>query len=141
MLFMRKIIFLKDFRSFYLLMLLGALLFSLISVRGFSKETDQGLAQDMSDKSYKEASKSSQYHSIEDIDKKINELEEMKRGYESKAIKQANQAQRLQFIEGELQTAKRYWRAAEDNRKIATRIQKEIDELKIERIKLQKKKG
>ncbi|KKL54486.1 hypothetical protein LCGC14_2264930 [marine sediment metagenome] len=141
MLFMRKIKFLKDFRSFYLLMLLGALLFSLISVRGFSKETDQGLAQDMSDKSYKEASKSSQYHSIEDIDKKINELEEMKRGYESKAIKQVNQAQRLQFIEGELQAAKRYWRAAEDNRKIVTRIQKEIDELKIERMKLQKKKG
>ncbi|HEU64423.1 MAG: hypothetical protein KR126chlam4_00950 [Candidatus Anoxychlamydiales bacterium] len=138
---MRKIKFLKDFRSFYLLMLLGALLFSLISVRGFSKETDQGLAQDMSDKSYKEASKSSQYHSIEDIDKKINELEEMKRGYESKAIKQVNQAQRLQFIEGELQAAKRYWRAAEDNRKIVTRIQKEIDELKIERMKLQKKKG
>nr|NGX52671.1 hypothetical protein [Candidatus Anoxychlamydiales bacterium] len=50
-----------------------------------------------------------------------------------------NQAQRLQFIEGQLQEAKRYWRSAEDNRKIATRIQKEIDELKIERMKLQKK--
>ncbi|NGX44743.1 MAG: hypothetical protein K1060chlam3_00918 [Candidatus Anoxychlamydiales bacterium] len=138
---MRKIKFTEDCRSFYLLMLLGVLLFSSFSVDGFAKDTlNQGLAQDISDKSYTGSSKSSQYNSIEDIDKKINELEEMKRGYESKAIKQVNQAQRLQFIEGQLQEAKRYWKAAEDNRKIVTRIQKEIDELKIERMNLQSKK-
>jgi len=84
--------------------------------------------------------KTHQYDSIEDIDNKINELQEMKRGYESKAIRHDNQAQRLQFIEGELQNAKRNWKIAEDNRKIAQRIQKEIDELKAQRIQLQKKK-
>ncbi|NGX43976.1 MAG: hypothetical protein K1060chlam3_00134 [Candidatus Anoxychlamydiales bacterium] len=126
----------RDLRSSYLLVLLAVLLFSSFSVRGIAKE---GLSQNASDKSYTKPSKSVRYDSVDDIDKKINELEEMKRGYEAKAIKQVNQAQRLQFIEGQLQEAKRYWRSAEDNRKIATRIQKEIDELKIERMKLQKK--
>ncbi|NGX33392.1 MAG: hypothetical protein K1060chlam4_01457 [Candidatus Anoxychlamydiales bacterium] len=134
---MRKEKVFKDFTSFYILILLGVLSFSSFSVGGFAKEV---IARDMSDKSYTGPSNSVRYNSIEDIDRKINELEEMKRGYESKAIKQVNQAQRLQFIEGQLQEAKRYWRAAEDNRKIATRIQKEIDELKIERMNLQSKK-
>ena len=132
---MRKAKNFKDLRSFYILVLLAALSFSSFSMQGFAKEA---LAQDSSDKSYTGSSKSGRYDSVEEIDKKINELEAMKRGYDAKAIKQANQAQRLQFMEGELQTAKRYWRAAEDNRKIATRIQKEIDELKIDRMKLQK---
>jgi len=76
---------------------------------------------------------------IQEIDRKINNLEEMKRGYDSKAIRHSNQAQRLQFIEGELQVAKRHWKLAEDNRKIAIRIQKEIDLLKVQKMQLLKK--
>jgi len=120
-------------------MFLMVLSFSLFSMQSFAQES--AVDQNISDKSYIDSSKNIKYDSVEDIDKKINELEVMKRGYEAKSIKQANQAQRLQFIQGELQTAKRYWKASEDNKKIAIRIQKEIDELKIERMKLQKKKG
>ena len=76
---------------------------------------------------------------IQEIDKQINILEEMKRGYEGKAIRHANQAQRLQFIEGELQVAKRHWKLSDDNRKIAIRIQKEIDVLKVQKMQLLKK--
>jgi len=75
---------------------------------------------------------------LTDIDNQIAELEDMKKGYEAKAIKHANQAERLQFINGELQTAKKHWKLAEDSRRIATRIQKEIDELKIKKLNLQK---
>ena len=68
------------------------------------------------------------------------ELEEKKKGYEAKAIKHANQGDRLQFVQGELQTAKRHWKLAKENRKIAEKIQKEIDALKLKKLELQKKK-
>jgi len=125
----------KTFRYFHFLSIL-AILFSLLSIQGLSKDTSISPDQDMSYESNKK-----KYNSVEDIDKKINELEEMKRGYEAKALKNANQAQRLQFMPGELQTAKRYWKLAEDNKRIAIKIQKQIDELKVEKMKLQKKKG
>jgi len=73
------------------------------------------------------------------IDNKIEELEGMKRGYEAKALNHANQADRLQFMEGQLQTAKKHWKLADDNRRIATQIQKQIDELKIQKMDLQKR--
>lgn len=73
------------------------------------------------------------------IDQKIEELQAMKRGYEAKALNHANQADRLQFIQGELQTAKRHWKIADDNRRIALQIQKQIDELKVQKMDLQKK--
>ncbi|NGX35104.1 MAG: hypothetical protein K1060chlam1_01474 [Candidatus Anoxychlamydiales bacterium] len=134
---MRNIKILRFFKYLYLLIFIGVLSISVLSVnKGYA-------AKNRSNSSVlnQGGSKSFQYNSIEEIDKKINELEEMKRGYEAKAIKQANQAQRLQFIEGELQAAKKNWRLAEDNRKIVVRLQKEIDELKIERMKLQKKRA
>ncbi|MBN2479644.1 MAG: hypothetical protein JXA94_05400 [Parachlamydiales bacterium] len=70
---------------------------------------------------------------INELDSKIKNLEEMKRGYISSAIKHENQAQRLQFINGQQQYAKRHWQQADENRRIAERIQKEIDDLKIQR--------
>jgi hypothetical protein len=72
------------------------------------------------------------------LDKKIAELEEMKKGYEAAAIKHANQAERLQFIEGQLQVAKKHWKLADENKKIAAKIQGQIDELKMRKAKLQK---
>lgn len=65
-----------------------------------------------------------------ETNEKIKKLEEIKRGYEAKAIKYANQAQRLQFEESELQKAKKLWKLSDDSKKIAQKIQKEIDELK-----------
>lgn len=66
---------------------------------------------------------------VAELDKQITELKEMKRGYESKAVRHINQAQRLQFVQGEQLTAKRYWELAEENKQIAAHIQKDIDEL------------
>ena len=73
------------------------------------------------------------------IEKQINELEEMKRGYESKAIKYANQAERLQFVSRELQTAKKYWVLAEENKQIADKLQKKIDDLKLTKSNMKQK--
>ncbi len=67
---------------------------------------------------------------IINIDKQIEDLEKMKMGYEAKAIQHANEADRLQFIEGELETAKKHWQIAEANRDVAKKIQSQIDELK-----------
>lgn len=70
------------------------------------------------------------------IDNKINELTLMKRGYESKAIKHASEGNRLQFIEGELQRAKQHWKLAEENTKIAAKIQEQINELETKKNEL-----
>ncbi|MFA6119240.1 MAG: hypothetical protein WCT85_07085 [Parachlamydiales bacterium] len=75
------------------------------------------------------------------INTKISELEEMKRGYESKAIKHSHEAERFQFMEGELQRAKQHWKLADENKKVALKIQKQIDELKIKKVELQKKQA
>jgi len=60
---------------------------------------------------------------------KIDFLKEKKMKYESKAINAENQAQRIQFQEGQLQEAKRLWQEAEINRQISNELQKKIDEL------------
>ncbi|NGX56958.1 MAG: hypothetical protein K1060chlam5_01212 [Candidatus Anoxychlamydiales bacterium] len=70
---------------------------------------------------------------IKNIDNKIEELEKLKRGYKSESIKHKNQAQRLQFQNGELQTAKKHWQLADENSRIVLRIEKKIDELKIQK--------
>jgi hypothetical protein len=75
---------------------------------------------------------------IDEIDIKIEKLEKLKKRYESEAVKHKNIAQRLQFQNGELQTAKKHWKLAEENNKIAVRIQQEIDDLKIKKEKILK---
>jgi len=79
------------------------------------------------------------YNDKEVLDKKILELEDMKKGYEAKAIKHANKAERLQFVEGQLQVAKKHWKLADENKKIADEIQKQIDELQVRKLKINKK--
>ncbi len=64
------------------------------------------------------------------IDQQIKDLEELKRGYEAKALRLENQAERLQFKNSEYIIAKRYWELADENRQIAKRIQNDIDTLK-----------
>jgi hypothetical protein len=75
---------------------------------------------------------------INEIDNKIDKLENLKKGYEAEAIKHNNIAQRLQFQNGELQTAKKHWKIADENSRISLRIQKEIDALKIKKEKILK---
>jgi len=67
---------------------------------------------------------------VTEIDQQIEDLEELKRGYEAKALRLENQAERLQFKNSEYIVAKRYWELADENRQIAKRIQSEIDALK-----------
>src|SRR3989304_5244708 len=72
----------------------------------------------------------SKLNDIDSIDSEIKDLEDLKRGYLSQAVKHENQAQRLQFIEGQLQYAKRNWKVAAEYKRKARRVQKEIDLLR-----------
>lgn len=73
---------------------------------------------------------------IDSINKKITELEEMKKGYAAKVIKHANTAERLQFEEGQLQIAKKHWKLSEEYNKVVEKIQTQIDELKALKLKI-----
>lgn len=78
---------------------------------------------------------------IEDLNAQIEELEETKRGYEAKAIRHEEQAERLQFEERWFLEAKRHFELAEENREMAKRVQWEIDQLKKRRMLLLRKNG
>lgn len=78
-------------------------------------------------------------YQIEQIDAQIKELKDMKRGYEARAIRAENQADRLQFEEHFVLETRRYYRIADENRAKAAKIQEEIDRLETERSELVKK--
>lgn len=71
----------------------------------------------------------------------ITEFQNMKRGYVARALKHENQAQRLQFMNGEYLTAKRHWELAKENRIIAEKIQIDIDRLEEKRQDLLQENG
>lgn len=73
---------------------------------------------------------------IDKIDAEIEELERMKRGYESRARRQEDQAARLQFEDQAYLETKRHLELAEENRMKAAKIQEEIDRLQAEKLKL-----
>lgn len=75
---------------------------------------------------------------IAEINKEIEYLEEVKRGFESKAAQYENMAQELQFQNNNLQDAKRYWRMADANKEAAKEVEKKIEAKKKERDKLTK---
>ncbi|MBI5346374.1 MAG: hypothetical protein HZB76_04460 [Chlamydiae bacterium] len=72
------------------------------------------------------------------IDKKISDLEEMKRGYAGKVKYHINQAQRYQFIQDEQDIARRHLSLAKANQDVVDKIQKQIDELKAKKEQLLK---
>ncbi|MBF8262889.1 MAG: hypothetical protein HW387_554 [Parachlamydiales bacterium] len=78
---------------------------------------------------------------IEQIDGQIKELSDMKRGYEARAIRAEDQANRLQFEDHFVLETRRYYRIAEENREKAAKVQSEIDRLEAERAELIKKQG
>lgn len=75
---------------------------------------------------------------VEQIDQRIKELEDMKRGYESRAIRHEDQADRLQFDDQTYLETRRHNQLAAENRAKAAAVQQEIDRLKEERSKLVK---
>lgn len=73
---------------------------------------------------------------VQQIDQQISELQEMKRGYESRALRHENQAERLQFDDQTYLETRRHNELAAENRAKAAAVQKEIDRLQEERKKL-----
>lgn len=73
---------------------------------------------------------------ITEIDKQIKELEAMKRGFEARALRHDDQAQRLQFEDRAVLETRRHNELAEENRSKAQRVQQEIDRLQAEKRKL-----
>lgn len=86
-------------------------------------------------------SASSSEQRVEFLNHKIEELEDIKRGFESKAVYHEEQAQRLQFVQGQLLLAQRHARAAEKYEQAAEKVQEEIDQLDKERRQLIRKNG
>lgn len=77
---------------------------------------------------------------VEQIDRQIQELEDLKRGYLSKANRFSDQAERLQFQDRSLLESRRFSELAQENQEKADRTQIEIDRLRDERAKLTKEK-
>lgn len=73
---------------------------------------------------------------LDEIERQIAELEAMKRGFEARALRHEDQAQRLQFEDRALLETRRHIELANENRAKADRVQQDIDRLKIERGKL-----
>ncbi len=82
------------------------------------------------------AEKGSSNPKVQQIDLQIQELEEIKRGYESRALRHENQAERLQFDDQTYLETRRHIQLAEENRAKAAVTQKEIDRLQEEKKKL-----
>lgn len=76
---------------------------------------------------------------IQQIEQQIQELEDMKRGYESRALRHENQAERLQFDDQTYLETRHHIQLAEENRAKAAAVQREIDRLQAEKKKLLEK--
>jgi|GEM_PF-5135668 len=72
------------------------------------------------------------------LHKQIDELNQLKKGYLLRALTHQNQADRLQFQQDELLTAKRHSILAEENRKIVQRLEEDILELESDKEKILK---
>ncbi len=73
---------------------------------------------------------------IQQIDQQIKELKEMKRGYEARALRHENQADRLQFDDRTYLEMRRHNQLAAENKAKADAVQKEIDRLEQEKAKI-----
>lgn len=73
---------------------------------------------------------------IRTIDEQIQQLEEMKRGFEARALRHDDQAEYLQFEQQAGLETRRHIQIADANRKKAETVQKEIDLLQLKKEKL-----
>jgi len=76
---------------------------------------------------------------LQELDNKMEELRALKRGFESRAIRAEDQADRMQFEDRYALEARRYYQIAADNREKAEKIQMEIDKLEIQKKNLHPK--
>ena len=75
---------------------------------------------------------------IQKIDAEIQQLENMKRGYEAKALKHDDMATYLQFDTEAVLETRRHLQLAEENRNKAALVQEQIDRLNEKKGQLQK---
>jgi hypothetical protein len=75
---------------------------------------------------------------VQEIDRQILELQAMKRGFDARALRHEDYAQRLQFEDRAVLETRRHLELADENRAKAARVQQEIDRLQMERRKLMK---
>jgi hypothetical protein len=76
-----------------------------------------------------EAVSSGTQKKVEQIDAKIAELKEIKRGYEARMLRHMDQAERLQFDSEYTLETRRHLQLADENKAKAELVQREIDEL------------
>lgn len=103
-------------------------IFSLVSLSSSSCATTQRIENEHNSK-------------IDELNKEIEYLEDLKQGIEGRAVKYENQAQRLQFYADQLVEAKRYWEMAKQSREAAKELDKKIAEKKKERDNLLRLRG
>lgn len=77
---------------------------------------------------------------IQQIDQEIAELEDMKRGYEARAIRHENLGQMMQTDSEYTLETRRHYQIAEQNREIAAKIQVDIDQLQAKKQALLKQR-
>ena len=70
---------------------------------------------------------------LQKVDQELQELEEMKRGYESRALRHENQAEYLQFDQQAVLETRRHLQLAAENKNKAALVQEQIDRLKAKR--------
>jgi hypothetical protein len=73
---------------------------------------------------------------LQQIEERIQQLEDEKRGYEAKAIRHEDQADYLLFDDQTFLEARRHMQLADENRAKAAAIQMEIDRLQAEKEKM-----
>ncbi len=102
-----------------------------------SKEKKKSLMTDLTfDEMYFFADHPTIREQVMDIDRQLIELQDMKRGFEARALRHEDQAQRLQFEDRAVLETRRHLDLADENRAKAAKVQEEIDRLQIERRKL-----
>lgn len=74
---------------------------------------------------------------IDRINMEIEQLQEVKRGYEGKAIKHEDTATYLQFDSQAVLETRRHLQLARENRNKAALVQEQIDQLNAKKAKLQ----
>lgn len=75
---------------------------------------------------------------VQEIDEQITQLNDMKRGYDGRALRHEDLGQNLQFEQRNYLEARRHFELAEENREKARETQKQIDFLKMKRERLLK---
>lgn len=77
---------------------------------------------------------------VQKIDQEIAQLQDMKRGFEARALRHENMAEWLQFDDQAYLETRRHIQIAEENKQKAAAVQREIDRLQKEKQSLTKKK-